>query len=229
MTDASVPRAGTPDPGVTPDGSPVEVYRRLPPHGEAEIVHEALPPGASILELGCGAGRVTRELLRLGHPVVAVDDSPAMLAGVPRDAERVQADARRLELPGRRFDAVLLGSHLVNSAGDDGPAFLRVARAHVTDAGVVVAEVYPPGLDWEASVGRSRRIGDVTVTTTRARLHDGRLDAEVEYEVDDRRWRQPFTAERLRLPEIEVALVGTRLRFNRWLDERRGWFVARPV
>ncbi|WP_410587592.1 hypothetical protein [Amycolatopsis sp. lyj-23] len=48
---------------VTADGSPVDVYRLLPPDGEAEIVYAAVPPGASILELGSGAGRVTHPLL----------------------------------------------------------------------------------------------------------------------------------------------------------------------
>ena len=227
MTARERPLAAPFDAEVTPDGSPVEVYRRLPPLGEAEIVHDAVPRGATILELGCGAGRVTRELLRLGHRVTAVDDSPAMLAAVPIGANAVLADARRLDLPGRRFDVVLLGSHLVNSPGDDGLAFLRVARAHLAAGGIVVAEVYPPGLDWHAAVGRSSRIGDVTVTTTRAHVDGGRLEAEVEYAVDDRRWRQPFTAERLTTPELEAALDATGLRLGRWLDERRGWFLAR--
>jgi SAM-dependent methyltransferase len=39
-------------------------------------VHDAIPAGASILELGCGAGRVTHPLVALGHPVTAVDESP---------------------------------------------------------------------------------------------------------------------------------------------------------
>jgi hypothetical protein len=49
----------------TPDGSPVEVYLRLPPRGEAELVDEVVAPGVEILELGCGVGRITRELIRL--------------------------------------------------------------------------------------------------------------------------------------------------------------------
>src|SRR5919198_5137029 len=52
---------------VAPDGSPVEIYRRLPATGEPELIHGAIPAGASILELGCGAGRITHELIRLGQ------------------------------------------------------------------------------------------------------------------------------------------------------------------
>src|SRR6266542_1519539 len=62
---------------ITPDGCSVELYSALPPAQEPRIVHDAIPHGASILELGAGAGRVTHALLALGHPVVAVGASPA--------------------------------------------------------------------------------------------------------------------------------------------------------
>ncbi|SEP52108.1 hypothetical protein SAMN04489732_118204 [Amycolatopsis saalfeldensis] len=51
--------------------------------------------------------------MALGHRVVAVDDSPEMLAHV-RGAETVCARIGDLRL-GRRFDVVLLGSHLLNT------------------------------------------------------------------------------------------------------------------
>ena len=44
---------------MTNDGCAVEFYALLPPMGEPEIVHAAVPAGASILELGCGTGRIT--------------------------------------------------------------------------------------------------------------------------------------------------------------------------
>ena len=46
-------------------------------------MHAAVPPGASILELGCGTGRILWPLAALGHPVTGVDDSPEMLARGP--------------------------------------------------------------------------------------------------------------------------------------------------
>ena len=39
---------------------------------------ERLNPGASILELGCGSGRDTVEMLRLGYDVTPTDGSPEM-------------------------------------------------------------------------------------------------------------------------------------------------------
>ena len=74
------PDRGTGPGVITPDGCAVELYRLLPPMGEPEIVHAAIPAGAAILELGAGAGRVTHALVALGHPVVAVDESAEMLA-----------------------------------------------------------------------------------------------------------------------------------------------------
>jgi 2-polyprenyl-3-methyl-5-hydroxy-6-metoxy-1,4-benzoquinol methylase len=59
---------------VAPDGSPVEIYRRLPAGNVPQLIHAAVGDGASILELGCGAGRLTHPLAELGHRVVAVDE-----------------------------------------------------------------------------------------------------------------------------------------------------------
>jgi 2-polyprenyl-3-methyl-5-hydroxy-6-metoxy-1,4-benzoquinol methylase len=37
-------------------------------------------PGQWTLDVGCGEGRVARDLARLGHRVVAVDASPSLIA-----------------------------------------------------------------------------------------------------------------------------------------------------
>src|SRR5207248_9119782 len=91
---------------VAPDGSPVAFYLQLPPGRDPDVVHGAIEPGCEVLELGCGAGRMTHRLIELGHPVVAVDQSPEMLAHV-RGAATLQADMETLDL-GRRFPAVVL-------------------------------------------------------------------------------------------------------------------------
>jgi SAM-dependent methyltransferase len=152
---------------VTPDGSPVEVYRRLPPLGEPELIAAAVQPGSELLELGCGAGRVTHPLVSFGYRVTAVDESAAMLAHV-RGAATVRADVRALDL-GRRFDAVLLASHFVNVPDEDErSALLGVCARHVTAEGWVLVECYPPELDWEAAVGGERRHGPVTIRVAAA-------------------------------------------------------------
>ena len=219
-----------PDPAprsdVAPDGSPVDFYRRLPAEGEPELIHSCIPAGATVLDLGCGPGRLAGPLLALGHPLTGIDDGPGMIAALPAGGGGVVGDARTVRL-GRRFGAVLLASHLVNDP-DAGPAFAATAAAHCAPDGIVLGETYPPGWDPTAGVGTVRRIGDAHVELVRARLVGDRLDAEVRYGVDDREWRQAFTARLLGEDGLIALLAGAGLAFESWL-ERPGWFRARPV
>ncbi len=208
---------------VAPDGSPVAFYRRLPAEGEPELIHALLEPGASILDLGCGPGRIAGPLARLGHPVTGVDDGAAMLAALPPGVEGVLGDARHLRLD-RRFDAILLASHLVNDP-DGGPDFIATAAAHLAPGGIVIGETYPPGWDPGASVGRIRWLGEAHVELVRATVVDDRIDAEVRYGVDDRTWSQAFTARLLDEAGLRALLRDAGLTFGRWL-ERPGWFLA---
>ncbi len=226
MTEAA--RSHGTGPGViTPDGCAVDFYAQLPDFGEPAIVHDAAGPGASILELGCGTGRLTRPLAALGHPVVAVDESPEMLAHV-RDAETVCARIEGLSL-GRRFDAVLLASHLVNVADEATRRALLVAcRDHVADAGRVIIQHHPP--EWFAAAAESESTsGGITF-----RLRDvsrpapNLVSATVEYLVGGRRWTQTFTSMRLDESELRAALAGAGLRLDRYLTEDRHWFRALP-
>jgi SAM-dependent methyltransferase len=203
-----------------PDGSPVEVYARLPELAEGEIVASAIPAGASVLELGCGTGRITRQLVRLGYRVTAVDESAEMLAHV-RDAETVQAQIEGLDL-GRRFDAVLLASNLVTTEPDQRRAFLETCRRH---ADVVVCEGLP--LAWSPEDGETV-LGDVVSRLQVERVEDGLVRGEMEYESGGKTWRHAFE---MRVfddeAELSDALAEAGLRLDRWLDAR--WFTARAV
>ncbi len=206
---------------VAEDGSPVEVYRRLPELGEAGLVASVVAPGSSILELGSGAGRVTNELAERGYRVTAVDDSPEMLAHV-RAAETVCAKIESLQLA-RRFDCVLLGSHFVNDPGR--ATALDACARHVAHDGVVLIEAYPPGLDWQAGAGT--QLGDVVVRLVEAERTGDLVRATMEYGVDGQTWRQTFEAELLDEDGLRAVLALSGLRFDRWLSLERGWFVAR--
>jgi SAM-dependent methyltransferase len=68
----------------------------------------ALNAGGTVLELGCGTGRISLPLARAGVPLVGVDRSAAMLAfarrrltrgRLHRDLRLVQADIRHLPFP----------------------------------------------------------------------------------------------------------------------------------
>jgi SAM-dependent methyltransferase len=128
---------------ITPDGCAVDFYALLPAMGEPEVVHAAVPGGASILELGCGTGRILRPLAELGHPVLGVDESPAMLAhlaGLPSVCSAIET--LRLE---RTFDAVLLASQMLNTEPAQRRAFLAACRRHVDPLGTVVVQQAAPG------------------------------------------------------------------------------------
>jgi ubiquinone/menaquinone biosynthesis C-methylase UbiE len=76
----------------------------------------ALPGGSQVLEVGCGAGATAVELARRGHPVCALDRSPAMLgrtrdhavtSGVGARVTPILGDTRRLMFPTGTFDLVI--------------------------------------------------------------------------------------------------------------------------
>jgi SAM-dependent methyltransferase len=193
---------------VAPDGSPVEVYLRLPERGEGELVAAAVPPPASLLELGSGVGRVTRQLVRLGYAVVAVDESPEMLEHV-RDAETVCARIEELDL-GRAFDAVLLLSNLFTVADEQRRLFLDASARH---ADLLVVETLPVG--WQPPESETLRVD---------RIEDGVVHGEVFYDGGGSHAfaMRVFADE----DEIAVALGEGGWRFDRWLDRERGWFTA---
>jgi len=209
------------------DGSPVELYRLLSPGGEPELIHAAVPPGCALLELGCGVGRVTHALLALGHPVVAVDQSPAMLAHV-RGAETVLADVETLDLD-RQFAGVVFASNLINVAlAEKRRAFLQTCRRHVTDDGVVLVERYDPA--WIAGVPEVEVSRDgVQIALHPLRQEGPRFSAVVEYRAGDRYWKQTFAAEVLDDPAVTRELAAAGLQVRRWLGHRHTWIVAAPA
>ncbi|HEU5279525.1 MAG TPA: class I SAM-dependent methyltransferase [Gaiellaceae bacterium] len=207
---------------VAPDGSPVELYSRLSPRGEAELVHAVIPPGAEILELGCGVGRVTHELVRLGHPVVAVDESPEMLERV-RGAVTVCSRIEGLNL-GRRFPCVLLMSNLVN-ADDERDAFLAACARHLTPDGVVLIERHEP--NWRPEEDAPKPLGDVLVSLTNIRIEPPYVSGVVLYRLEHRVWRHAFRARLLDDEELRSVLARTGLELVRSLDEPGRWMTAR--
>ena len=213
---------------ITPDGCAVEFYALVSERGESQIVHEAAGPGASILELGCGAGRVTRPLVALGHLVVAVDESADMLSHVT-GAETVCSPIQTLSL-GRHFDAVLLSSNLIN-VPDDGvrAELLAACRAHVADTGSVIVQQHPP--TWFEVAEDRERTQDGIILRTRdfTRPAPGLLSGTVEYVAGDRRWTQTFTARQLSEPALTASLAQAGLRLDRYLTPDQGWFRAVPV
>lgn len=110
------------------------------PHGEARFV-AALSP-RSVLDAGCGTGRVAIELARRGIEAVGVDSDPSMLATAQRLAPElpwVEADVADLHL-GRRFDVVLMAGNVPLFTPEGTTAALVVGCArHLEPGGRLVA------------------------------------------------------------------------------------------
>jgi len=199
----------------------------MTPMGEPAIVHDAVRPGASILELGSGTGRITHPLVAIGHPVVAVDESPDMLAYV-RDAETVCSRIEDLAL-GRRFDAVLLASHLINADTATRSAFLAACRRHVADDGCVIIQQFAPEWFSAAADAESTRDGIILRMRDVSRPAPNLVSATVEYVDGDQRWTQTFTATRLDEAELAAVLADAGLRLDRYLTEDHAWLRVVPA
>lgn len=209
---------------ITPDGCAVAFYTLLPPAGEAEITHETIPPGSTVLELGCGTGRILRRLAELGHPVLGVDESPDMLAHAA-DLHTVCSPIQTLDLR-RHFDAVLLASTLINTPDLTlRTAMLNTARRHTTPGGSMVIQRHPP--DWfDTLVPSSVERDGIRYTTGTVHRDGPLLTTTIEYRADNHRWTHTFTTRRLTDDEIATALHEAGFEHIRWLTQHHSWLAV---
>lgn len=110
------------------------------PHGEAALVQAYGP--RSVLDGGCGTGRVAIELARRGVEVLGVDADPDMIAAARAKAPELAwlaadlADLARAE----RFDVVVLAGNVVPYVADGSRAAAVGACArHLAPGGRLVA------------------------------------------------------------------------------------------
>lgn len=92
-----------------------------------------VPPGGTILDVGCGPGKpMAAYLIAQGFDVYGVDSSPTMIS-LARDnfpeREWLVADMRRLAL-GRTFDGVMAWDSFFHLDFDDQARMFPVFRAH---------------------------------------------------------------------------------------------------
>ncbi len=109
-------------------------------HGEADFVERFAP--ASVLDAGCGTGRVGRELARRGVDVVGVDIDPEMLATARRKAPGIDwrlADLATVRLT-RTFDAVVMAGNVMIflAPGTESAVVANMAR-HLRPGGLLIA------------------------------------------------------------------------------------------
>ncbi len=105
-------------------------------YGETFFAHIVPPPGRRTLEVGCGEGRVARDLARHGHVMTAIDASPTLLryAQEADPAGRyVLADAAALPFADGEFDLVVAYNSLMDF--EDMPGAVREAARVLAPGG----------------------------------------------------------------------------------------------
>lgn len=110
-------------------------------HGEADLVCSLLPSG-SVLDAGCGTGRVAIELAARGYDVAGVDLDPGMLDTAREKAPELSwtlADLLDVDL-GRRFDLIALpGNVMIFLTPGTEPDVVENLARHLEPGGLLVA------------------------------------------------------------------------------------------
>jgi SAM-dependent methyltransferase len=109
-------------------------------HGEADFVMRLAP--RSVLDAGCGTGRVARELARRGVETVGVDLDDEMLSTARRKAPALEwhrADLATIDLD-RVFDVVLAAGNVMIfvTPGSESAVVANLVR-HMAPGGALVA------------------------------------------------------------------------------------------
>ncbi|WP_245607389.1 class I SAM-dependent methyltransferase [Pseudonocardia spinosispora] len=110
------------------------------PHGEADLVSSFRP--SSVLDAGCGTGRVGIELAQRGMRVVGVDADADMIAAARAKAPDLDwrhVDLAALDLT-EQFDVVVLAGNVVPYvAADDRPAAVVACARALAPGGRLIA------------------------------------------------------------------------------------------
>ena len=121
---------------------------------ERAMVKRFMTPPATVLDVGCGAGREALELTRMGFRVIGVDVTSRLLEEARRiaserslDIEFVQGDGTSLDFPNESFDYVLLISQMIHHVPlkANRQRLLREAGRVVKAGGIILLTYH----DWD--------------------------------------------------------------------------------
>ena len=123
-------------------------------HGEASFVASLVPPGATVLDAGCGTGRVAARLATLGYAVEGVDLDEKMIEVARERSPSIRwsvSGLAELDL-GTTYDVVVLAGNVIPFVDPSTlPAVAARLRDHTRPGGLVVCgygldlEHLPPG------------------------------------------------------------------------------------
>ena len=186
-------------------------------------------PGRLTLEVGCGEGRVARDLVQRGHTVVGLDASPtlvAMAAAADPGGRYLLGDAAALPFADGAFDTVVAYNSLMDVA--DMPAAVGEASRVLAPGGRLCVCVTHPTAD--AGKFQSKE-PDAPFVIAGAYLGRHRFEDQFErdgLQVTFAGWRYSleeyaraledagFLLERLREPPAPTAALSARPGYERW-------------
>jgi SAM-dependent methyltransferase len=158
------------------------------------------PPGRRTLEVGCGEGRVSRDLAARGHRITGVDASSTLIHLAREAAPLIpyaRCDALALPFGGGAFDLVVFYNSLMDV--DDMAGSLREAARVLEPGGTLCVCVTHPLAD---------------AGNFESREPDARFVVEGAY-LGERHWQ-----------DIEVERDGMRMHFKGWAYPLEGYFTA---
>jgi 2-polyprenyl-3-methyl-5-hydroxy-6-metoxy-1,4-benzoquinol methylase len=80
-----------------------------------------------VLELGCGAGILARQLLEFGNTVTGLDISEVAIAQLPKEITGIVSTLPNIPLPAHSFD-VVVATEIVEHIDDDQACVMEVVR-----------------------------------------------------------------------------------------------------
>ena len=145
-----------------------------------EATFDLVPP-RHILEVGCGTGSLTQQMLRKGHRVIASDYSESMLAQAElklrdfRSLRLLKLDMRTLPKELGRFDTIIAACDVVNylCSTEDLESFFKSAHALLAPGGQLLFDVHGPARvqEWQ-NCPFMNRVGEKTCYLWRVDLKE---------------------------------------------------------
>lgn len=149
----------------------VEFYDIAVPDWPGEIdfyrtlAFEIMERRGTILELGCGTGRVTLQLAKMGIHVTGLDLSPSMLAIASKKSQDLQnvhwveANMQYFEL-GELFDLIIIPGHsfqFMLTPADQISCLLSIKR-HLAPSGTLIIHINHDDIDWLGGLSKGRGV-----------------------------------------------------------------------
>ncbi len=151
-----------------------------------------LPPGAHVLDLGCGAGADTAAMIAAGFSVTSADASIGLAAEAKR---RWNVDVRVMEFSDLNFvdvfDGVWASASLHHARAEDLPGVFAAIRRATKSGGAFHATLKADDNDRRDRLGRFYcAMSEVTLAMLATNWRDVRIDAGegAGYEGDIARW-----------------------------------------